>query len=405
MRTVVKTMEDLKINLKQFGPKNTYIRNGEKCYFDSFRQMLVPCTPESLLLLKMEMYVHQVMGVPKNMMYMNQSFRKYGIDSSKLIDIVIHDNIDGDIKPVAIVECKSPDMALYHSTTSHIEDFAKKVGINYLIVTNGTDVDSYISREDRLSFWKIDNVPDYEIICNGHKAALAAQFAANPGSQAKKFTKKLEPALKFSSKTTPKAIQPIVMNLVKCLNDTHNRLKPQTFDQITVVGDCGQRRKLTGFGSEKHGKIMLRTLLIKDFYDNHQLVSFDINPDLLGAPILSVTLDDYDSRQVILSMDLNTCLIADEQKINFGCDLNKAFPHEDAEFSKELKNFISLKAPYLLKGHEVRFGEIHLIDPIKMDEEETAQAFVNVVAYALLLDEYRARLKSASKEFKKNVKK
>lgn len=393
---------DLKINLKQFAPKHTYMRNGAKCYLDPYRQMLVPVTPESLLQLKMEMYVNQVMGVPKNMMYMNQSFRKYGVDSSKQIDIVIHDTIDGEIKPVAIVECKAPDMALYHTTIAHIEGFAKKIGVNYLIVTNGTDVDSYISREDRLSFWKIDNVPDYETICNGHRAVLADEFAAQGvEAKVKKPAPKPQPSAKFNSKTTPKAIQPAVMSLVKGLRDDHSRFKHQAFGHITVLGDCGLRKKLTGFGSEKQSKTLQRTLLIKDFYGNHQLISFDLTPDLHGAPILSVTLDDYDSRQVVFTLDLNLCLSESEQGFDLCCDLDQLFSKEEERFVPELCQLIEKRMPQLKFDRQMAFGNLMLLEPFKLDQEESAQLLANLAAFALVVDEYREQLKSETKDFKK----
>lgn len=397
---------ELKINLKEFVPKNTYSRKGAKCYLDPFRQMLVPLTRESLLLYKMEMYVNQVMGVPKNMMYINQSFRKYGMDSSKIIDIVIHDMIEGEMKPVAIIECKSPGLALYHTTTSHIEDFAKKMGVNYLIVTNGNDVDSYISRADRLSFWKIDNIPDYETICNGHREVLATEFAAHTGTtKAKKPVKKADQTVKFNSKTTPKEIQPVIMSLVKCFRDDHCRAKTQAFEQVAVVGDYGLRRKLSGFGSEKVSNSLLRTLLIRDFYNNHQLVSLNISPDSLGAPVLSVTLDDYDNRQVILNIDLVHCLKQHDERVTFSYSLTHGFANESDIFLQGLIQFVTDKAPQLLKHHDIAFGELHFIEPLKMDQDEVAQLCMNVIAFALLLDEYREHIKSGQKASKKSLKK
>jgi hypothetical protein len=345
------------------------------------------------------------MGVPKNMMYINQSFRKYGIESSKVIDIVIHDMIDDEMKPVAIVECKSPGLALYHTTTAHIEDFAKKIGVNYLIVTNGNDVDSYISREDRLSFWKIDNIPDYETICNGHRAALATEFALHTDHKKKKSSRKIEAAPKFNSKTTPKVIQPVVMGLVKCLSDDRSKLKPQMIDKLNFVGDCGLRKKLMGFGSEKHHNPLARTLLVKDFYNNHQMVSVDITPDLSGTPYLSVTLDDYDSRQVIYALDLSESLREDSKKIQMMCDFQTALPQENMEFLQALRQFISEKAPALIKDNHLYFGELEGLVPFKMDQDEIAQVLAQLITFALLLDEYREQLKSATRDQKKSNKK
>jgi hypothetical protein len=400
----------LKINLKQLAPKNTYNRNGSECHLDPFRQMLVPSTPESLLLFKMEMYVHKVMGVPRDMMYVKQSFRKYGsygVESSNIIDIVINDIIDGEIKPVAFVECKSPGVPLYDIPRANLEAFAKKMGINCLIVTNGTDVEPYISRHDRLSFWAIDKMPDYETICSAHKESLSAQVGAAAPKVAKASVKpaNIEKPSEFNPKTTPKELQPVVMSLVNCLGDTQVRMKPQKIDAITIVGDWGLRKKLIGIGSEKLANTMLRTVLIKDFYDNHQLISFDVSPGPMGTPVLSVTMDDYDSRQVVMTMDLNSCLKLNGQKVSLELDMEKAFPHEKAEFVKGFSETVSEKAPYLMRGSQVVFGDIDSSDSIRMDAEDTSRLFGNVAAYALLLDEYREQLKIASRGVRKGARK
>lgn len=410
---------DLKIKLKQFEPKKTYVRLGAKCYLDTFRQMLVPATPESLLLYKMEMYVHHVMGVPKNRMYVHQSLRKYGLDSTKILDIVIHDLVDGELKPVAIVECKTPGNSLYFTTIAHIEEFAKTINVNYLIVTNGDDVDSYISREDRNSFWKIDNVPNYETICTSHREMLAQEeaakasapktFAAKPGTPgaADKHPKKVErpkPVLKFNSQLTPKEFQPVIMSLLKSLQDTTNKVKSQTVGGIRMVGDCGKRKKNTGFGSEKHPNTVLRTFLIKDFYDNHQLMSLDINPNQAGAPILSVTLDNYDNKQVIFDMDLNVCLKKNDQKVNLFYNFQKAFEANGPEFIAGLTQLVSEKCPEILRPNTLEFGQMNLTEPVTLAQEDASRALIQVMAFALLLDEYRETIKRTPKIAKKKQK-
>ncbi len=395
---------EVKINLKPYAPKSLYTRNGKKCFLDPFRQMLVPYTKESLLLYKMEMYVHQVMGVPKSMMYVNQSFRKYGIDASKVIDIVIHDMIDGEMKPVAIIECKSPGLALYHTTTAHIEDFAKKIGVNYLIVTNGNDVDSYISREDRLSFWKIDNIPDYETICNGHRAVLATTYALHPETAKKKAAQVPPVAPKFNAKRTPKPLQPIIMAMAKCLKDDRSKLQPQTIEELNMVGDCGLRKKLHGYGSDKAYNPLTRAILIKDFYDSFQLMSLEIGPDETGVALLNVGLDDYESRQVIYSLDLAECLTQHGHQIQLACKLNQLLSKETPEFVESFERFLHEKAPHLLQKHELIFGTLNDINTFKMDQEDIAAVIARLITFALVLDEYRELMKASQKKKRKVVK-
>lgn len=384
---------DLKIDLKQFLPKQMYMRNGVKHFLDPYRQMLVPLTQENLLLYKMETYAVQVMGVPKQMVYTKQSFRKYGMDSSKVMDIVIHDQIKGEIKPVAIVECKSTSLKLCHTTTSHIEDFAKKNHVNYLIVTNGSEVDSYISREDRLSFWKIDNIPDYETIRKSYETE------DNTPTPAVKVKKIVTP--KFSSKRTPTLIQPIVMDWMRALNRESDKCGHQTFGGISIVGDCGLRKKLTGFGSDKVQNVLQRTFLIKDFQGNHQLISLDLAPDDSGAPILSVTIDDIDNRQVVLSLDLSLVLDIDEKQTSMSLSLKDYFKRENFDFNNELKQLIKERAPHLLDENKINFGCWENGAKIELNNNNFKEILIQLMSFAVILDEHRGNQKVKEKGNKK----
>lgn len=431
----------LKINLKQFEPKNTYTRNGSECYLDPFRQMLVQSTPQSLLLYKMEMYANRVMKVPRNMMYMSQSLRKYGVQSSKLMDIIIHDMVDGELRPIAIIECISPDRSLCQITTSHTEDLAKRLGVNCIIVTNGDDTDSYISRNDRMSYWKIDKIPNYESICNAYveetvpedDAETEAESAVSPSAETegagagsadsetepqiepeivvaekpeaeiakpkvKTVKKKSDKAVGFNAKTTPIPLQPVIMSLVNCLNDTKTLIKAQKYDQITIVGDCGLRRKYTGFGQEKLGNSFSRTFLIKDIYKNHQLIGFDISPDSAGIPVLTVTLDDFENRQSVINMNLNQCLSLDGTKMTLAYELKNSFPHQKVEVLQGFKKFISDKFPLKDDDDSIVFGHVGSLESIKFDDSDTVKLLVRVIVFSLLLDEFREKLKIATRE-------
>lgn len=393
---------ELKIDLKQFTPKNIYMRNEQKHYLDPYRQMLVPLTSESLLLYKMECYVHQVMGVPKQMMYVNQSFRKYGVDSSKIIDVVIHDTFEGELKPVAIVECKSPGLALYHTTTTHIENFAKKVAINYLVVTNGNDVDSYISRQDRLSFWKIDNIPNYETICNGHREMMAAETEGVKPKAKHSAVKKPSQATKFSSKSTPKEVQSAIMGILKALKDERSKFKPEGFEPVLVVGDCGLRKKLVGFGSEKASNVLQRTFLMRDFFGSHQLLSIDLSPDTSGTPVLSVTLDDVDNRQVVYGLDLSKSLHKNGSHYKFKESLDQLLHHENPSFIQGVKQLVMDRAPHLMDGNQVDLGGFSMNSENEIDHSELSESLVRLMAFAILLDEYRMKLKMNAKVGRRN---
>jgi hypothetical protein len=395
---------DLKINLKSFTTPKTYTRLGLKTYLDPFRQMLVPLSSESLLLYKMEMYVHQVMGVPKNRMAIQQSLRKYGIDSTKVISIIVHDVVDGILTPVALVDCAAPGIPLSFATTTPLEEFAKAKNINYIIVTNGVEVDSYISRADRLSFWKIDNVPNYETICASHRELNATLDVTPPVTKTK--AKSVVPE-KMSRKEHPHT--PIINALQEALKDSKNKLKAQKFSGIGIVGDCGKRKRGIKTNSDQVDTLLQRTFLVQDFHNNHQLMSIDIESNPNGIPNLSVTLDNLDNRQVIFSLDLHKDITLNDGQSELYIDLNTAFMVSGETFIEGLSHAIKEKLtdksqPGTLQinaQNKLTFGHIPMGSALTCTQQEVASLLINLLAFALILDEYRENIKRAPRKAKK----
>lgn len=428
---------DLSINLSPYPAPKTYPRYGTDAYIDPFRQILVPATPESILLYKMELYVHKTMGVPKNRMSIQQSLRKFGINSTKIISIVIQDVIDGRLVPIAIVDCTAPGKNLSFVPLSHLEEFAKMRHINYIIVTNGTEVDSYISRADRLSFWKIDNVPDYPTLQAGHRQMLETALpykepedlvrAKAKVKQGEKINRphgekaapiKLQRVDKTGPTTPPKTrpLHPLMSQLETLLMVSKKRIPQTKHWGIELVLDCGKRKKGEKLSLSPVEASLQRTFLIEDYHKNHQLMSVDIEQGLhpSGNPAIAVTLDHFETRQTVFCFDFTTDIKVTEianatspQGPGYALhlDLNLAFEASGYDFSSGLiaKIKAHAEAAKLDPLTEFKFigpNQLFLGEVYSADDQSQAKLIMGLMALALIVDEYRETLKRDRKRQK-----
>lgn len=421
---------DLSINLSTFPTPKTYIRYGIQTYIDPFRQMLVPQTPESILLYKMEMYVHKTMGVPKNRMLIQQSLRKFGINSTKVVSIVIQDVIDGHLAPIAIVDCATPGNPLSFVPIGHLEEFAKARNINYIVVTNGTEVDSYISRADRLSFWKIDNVPNYQTIQEGHHQMLATAPAITPDSDLVGAKAKAKANAKFNGKSNAKTqgtlpqkpmlpptnrpappadMHPLILQIEEALKASKNKLTAQSYSGVQLVMDCGKRKKNTKATLTPVEASVQRTFLIEDFHKNHQLMAVDIEYDthMSGNPSIAVTLDHFEHRQTIFNLDFNADIkisALESETPAYAChlDLNIAFESSGSDFVTGLIGEIKkhLEQADLQETTQLKMigpNQLYLGTLSNKDSHQLTQFLMTLMALALIIDEYRETLKRRRK--------
>lgn len=415
---------DLSINLSPYPAPKTYMRYGTQAYIDPFRQILVPETPDSILLYKMEMYVHKTMGVPKNRMLIQQSLRRFGINSTKVISIVILDVIEGHLVPIALVDCASPSNPLSFVPLAHLEEFAKARNINYLIVTNGTEVDSYISRADRLSFWKIDNVPDYKTIQEGHQQMLLtspptklpndkghdkSKDQSKAKSPAKNADKKKKPTAEVPMPVAPSRpvpIHPVVAHLSDLLVNSKQKLPLQKHCGITLALDCGKRKKVSKATLTPTETALQRTFLIEDLHKNYQLMAVDIEEGThsTGGTSIAVTLDHFEHRQTIFNLDFASSIrmteVASTDAPRYEChlDLNLAFESSGSDF---VTGLIGEIGRHMKEAKLEASQQLQMIGPNRLylgtlsteTPESGTQFFMAMMALALIVDEFRETLK------------
>ena len=123
--------------------------------WDPLRKKEVAATPEERVRQWFIVQLRDAFGVPEHMMNSEVGF-KFGAKSWRA-DILVYDRAG---KPLAVVECKRPDVALDAHVIEQAMRYNSVLGVRYLFVTNGKLTYLYGLKGD--TFVPLDRIPSFE---------------------------------------------------------------------------------------------------------------------------------------------------------------------------------------------------------------------------------------------------
>ena len=100
--------------------------------WDPLRKKEVKLTPEEQVRQWFISVLEEEMGVPQHMMMSEVAF-KLGKKCFRA-DIIIYGK---NLRPVAIVECKRPEVSLSQEVIEQVVRYNMTMGVKYIIITNG----------------------------------------------------------------------------------------------------------------------------------------------------------------------------------------------------------------------------------------------------------------------------
>ena len=123
------------------------------------RKKEVAATPEERVRQWFIVQLRDAFGVPEHMMNSEVGF-KFGAKSWRA-DILVYDRAG---QPLAVVECKRPDVALYAHVIEQAMRYNSVLDVRFLVVTNGNL--TYLYRLEGGVFVPCDRIPTYEeMVC------------------------------------------------------------------------------------------------------------------------------------------------------------------------------------------------------------------------------------------------
>ena len=123
--------------------------------WDPLRRKEVAATPEERVRQWFIIQLRDTFGVPEHMMNSEVGF-KFGAKSWRA-DIVVYDRAG---KPLAVVECKRPDVALDARVIEQAMRYNSVLGVRFLFVTNGNL--TYLYRLEGDTFVSLERIPTFE---------------------------------------------------------------------------------------------------------------------------------------------------------------------------------------------------------------------------------------------------
>ena len=123
--------------------------------WDPLRKKEVAATPEERVRQWFVVQLRDAFGVPEHMMNSEVGF-KFGAKSWRA-DILVYDRAG---QPLAVVECKRPDVALDAHVIEQAMRYNSVLGVRFLFVTNGKMTYLYGLKGD--TFVPLDRIPSFE---------------------------------------------------------------------------------------------------------------------------------------------------------------------------------------------------------------------------------------------------
>ena len=123
--------------------------------WDPLRRKEVAATPEERVRQWFIIQLRDAFGVPEHMMNSEVGF-KFGAKSWRA-DILVYDRAG---QPLAVVECKRPDVALDAHVIEQAMRYNSVLGVRFLFVTNGKMTYLYGLKGD--TFVPLDRIPSFE---------------------------------------------------------------------------------------------------------------------------------------------------------------------------------------------------------------------------------------------------
>lgn len=389
-----------------------YKRNGKDCYLDPIRKMLIYVTPEETVRQKVISYLIKDLGVPAEMIAVEEHLSHYGVQSKRRADIVIHqvDDTEEVLSPIAVIECKAPNVFLSERTADQMLDYANLLGCEYAVMINGFDCFSYKYKEDSDQYVQIEKLPSYSDMSNG----IYEEFDIGELPQRVAF-EEMEGILKESlqykmdfdpweydiSPQTPFELAHAAFNLSECLLDTRIKMPTGKYGKFILIEDYGVR--MLTYGNSSGGTFYgpYRSFLI-EYNGSTEFVSFNVTtywksvtPDKVKT-CLCVAIDNEKTTHHALQLVIDDNVTVEEDIVSFYHHGKIAVGNRGSGKIDELRLFVEDLCPQIISGKRFYLGSLKNNKLWTLEDENVISLIENLITYSLARDEYRKQVKENS---------
>lgn len=383
-----------------------YERNGRECYLDFIRQKLIYITPEETVRQKVISYLLNELEVPQEVISVEEHLSHYGINTKKRADVVIHKvDSEGCFHPVAIIECKAPNVYLDEKAERQIFEYCDLIEADYAMLTNGIVQRCFKYDKENDGYLLIENLPIYtDILCDKYNEFDVGEYP--PRISFSEINNFLEETFKSYdddwcgdiSRLTPMNLAAPTFNLLEGLLDVRIKMPVGDYGLFKLIEDYGVR--MLTYGNSSGGKFFgpYRSFLV-DVNGSTEFYSIAIstywkssNPEKVKT-CLSVAHDNEKDTHHALQLVVDDNLIATGNRIDFYHHGRITIGNKGSGKIAELRTFVNEKYPKIIRGTKFYLGSLVNDRLWRLDDPEVIELIVNLISYAMIRDEYREYVK------------
>ena len=323
------------------------------------------------------------------MLQVEMCLSKYRVNSARRADIVVErfNGNKGELSPLAIVECKAPEIMIGDSAIQQAMDYADDLNADYIFVTNGDCAMTAKYEASSNQYVLLNELPDYQSMLCGQGDYLPEdkpkeRFAFDVLSENKGYYCGYE-----FNPDTPSELLPFLTNLWECFLDTSHKMPEKQYKHFRLIKDYGIRVLSCGNAAGGSYQGAYRSFLIEYKFDTKfmNLGFFDYG----SHTILTVSVDKENNKpHNSLQYDVNA-IIHDGERYSFPHHGKIAMGRKGSGKVRELKELIGNEAPELVVRGDIFLGTLHNKKLLYLDDAEVTDFVEKMLTYALIRDVFR----------------
>lgn len=393
--------------LKKITLPDVYNREGKDCYYDTYRKKLIEITPEETVRQKIAKLFECEYAVPKEMIFLEVPMSHYVEKTSGRADIVIHalNQTKDVIYPLVIIECKNKDVCLTDSVIDQGIRYCDTLGGKYLVLTNGVEMIFAVFDEKSEKYIFLNEILTYSKMLNDEFSLPEIQekefirFTMDELKNQQTISEYNEAGTWIYGAGTNENLRPFAVNFYQALLDTKHTLPKFKNNVFELIEDIGLRHMDYTNAGGGHYNGIYRAFLVKDRFDETQIVSFSIfgtDANFRGEnrnsyTSLVVSIDRFKTSHNSLQYNVDRfAKMHSNKKISFVHN-GQISNHKNTDILNAVSEFGD---SVTISSNAVQLGEIDASKVLYLDSYDVSQMMYRFIEYALLREEVRKNSKS-----------
>ena len=331
---------------------------------------------------------------------------KYKKGAKKRVDILVSliDTEDNFRYPLIVIECKAPDIPITDKVDKQMDKYIKILNPYFYILTNGYETYYYGWDYDRNKYREIQTLPTYKKLIKHQDIKFKEEVEEH--LERPKFDDSVEINKKellywgIMGEDTDDKYVSFITNISGLLLYDKRKAKNLPLKTKQFKSDNGLR--YTSFGMASGGAFTTdyKYFLVENENGETEIVSITIlgklsgksHPEygnVIGYTVLQVAIDDFEQSHISLQYAFERFVEIEGDKYSFWHDGTLTLGKKGRVKNKDVVDFITLKAPHLIKNGRIFLGTIRNDREFTWEIKDFRKLIANFIDYAFVRDEYR----------------